>query len=288
MEGVLTDFVIRCSFLCAVSLPPHYRTKSLDLRSRQGFGRFRLLTVCLSAALLATRLLAADADLHDFTDQQGRTLKAEIINVIGQEVSLQRADGENFKVKISIFSSADQDFIRQWALKEAADAKGDALTFVTSTLDSNNTTSQSSNQTIQRWLAGFKVTLTNQSSMELQKLHVDYQLFKHEAIPGAADPSTDPVNRTAGSFTLDLVPPNGDQTFVTTKIPLSSYALNAGYTWASGANRMVSDDLLGIWLRVYADNGDLIQEWCSRPGLMKKEKWDDGSLKKPVAGGGED
>jgi len=247
-----------------------------------------LLAVCLAASLQAARLPAATTDLHDFTDQQGRTLKAEIINVIGQEVSLQRADGENFKVKISIFSSADQDFIRQWALKEAADAKGDALTFVARLDGSNNTTAQTSDQTIQRWLAGFKVTLTNQSSMELQKLRVDYQLFKHAAVPGAADPSTDPITRTAGTYTFDLVPPNGDQTFITVKIPLSSYTLNPGYTWASNANRSVSDDLLGVWLRVYADNGDLIQEWCSRPSLMKTEKWDDGSLKKPVAGGGED
>jgi hypothetical protein len=267
------------------------RPKDSGFRSRHSLGRRCLLAVCLAASLLATRLPADPtdpADLHDFTDQQGRTLKAEIINVIGQEVSLQRADGENFKVKISIFSSADQDFIRQWALKEAADAKGDALTFVARPADSNNTTAQSSDQTIQRWLSGFKVTLTNQSSMELQKLRVDYQLFKQEAVPGAADPSTNPITRTAGTLTLDLVPANGDQTFITTKIPLSSYTLNPGYSWATGANRSVTDELLGVWLRVYADNGDLIEEWSSRPSLMKTQKWDDGSLKKPVAGGGED
>jgi hypothetical protein len=274
-----------------VSVAPLFRPKDLGFRTRQRLGKRCLLAACLAACLLATRLPADPtdpADLHDFTDQQGRTLKAEIINVIGQEVSLQRADGENFKVKISIFSDADQAFIRQWALKEAADAKGDALTFTASIIDSNNSTAQTSDQTIQRWLAGFKVTLTNESSMELQKLRVDYQLFKHAAVPGSADPSTDPITRSAGSFTLDLVPANGDQTFATTKIPLSSYSLDSGYSWATGANRVVSDDLLGIWLRVYADNGDLIEEWCSRPSLMKNQKWDDDSLKKPGAGGGED
>ena len=242
----------------------------------------------LTASLLATRLLGAAADLHDFTDLQGRSLKAEIVNVIGQEVALQRADGQKFKVKINIFSSADQDFIRQWALKQAADAKGRALGFIADQTPSNNTTAQTSDETIQRWLSGFKVTVTNQSSMELQKLRVSYQVFKHVTVPGAADPSTDPITRTAGTASLDLVPPGGDQAFTTAKVPMSSYQLNPGYSWGSRASRSSSDELLGIWVRVYAANGDLIQEWCSRPSLMKKQKWDDGSQKKPVAGGGED
>jgi len=255
---------------------------------RLSLARRCLLAAVFAASLLAIRLPAATPDLHDFTDQQGRTLKAAIVNVIGQEVSLQRANGEYFKVKISIFSNADQDYIQQWALKQAADDKGNAFTFTAVRAPSSYTTAQTSDQTIQRWLSGFKVTLTNQSSMELQKLHADYQIFKLVAVPGATDPSTDPITRTAGTVALDLVPPNGDQTFFTTKVPMSSYQLNPGYSWGTGASRSTTDDFLGIWVRLYASNGDLLQEWCSSSSLMKTQKWDDGSLKKPVPGGGED
>jgi hypothetical protein len=245
-----------------------------------------LLVIVLGGWLAATALPAEE--LHTFTDQQGRTLKAEIENVIGQDVSLKREDGENFKVKIEVFIDADQDYIRQWAIQQAVDDRGMALTLTALPWKSSSVTAQTGDMTEEKWQEGYKLTVENETSMELQKIRVEYQIFKDGAVPGALDPSTDPVTRAAGSVILDLVPPNGSETLDTLKVPMTSYALMSGYTWGTGANRDVTDNLLGIWVRVYSPKGDLIQEWASSSSLQKKQKWDDGSGKKPVPGGGED
>lgn len=246
----------------------------------------RLLVIALSGFLAATPLPADD--LHTFTDQQGRTLKAEIENVIGQDVSLKREDGEEFKVKIDVFVDPDQEYIRQWVIKQTVDEKGEALTLSALPWKSGSATAQTGDMTEEKWQEGYKLTVENETSMELQKIRVDYQIFKHNAVPGAADPSTDPVTRAVGTVTLDLVPPNGSQVIDTVKMPMTSYALNSGYNWVSGANRLSEDNLLGVWVRVYSPKGDLIQEWVSSPALEKKQKWDDDSQKKTAAGGGED
>ncbi len=233
-------------------------------------------------------LVFSAEDYHDFTDLQNRHLKAAIVTVVGQDVSLKREDGENFKVKISVFSDPDQDYIRQWAFKQAVDLKGKIFALTATQNKSSEVTAQTSDMNEQKWQAGYKVILENQTSMELQKLRIDYQIFKHASVPGSVDPSADPVVRVAGSSTLDLVPPGGSSTIMTVKTPMSAYTLNSGYRWASGANSITGDSLQGIWMRIYTSNGDLIQEWCSAPSIMKKQKWEDASQKKPTAGGGED
>jgi hypothetical protein len=248
-------------------------------------GRSILLAAALAQGLGFATLAA---EVHSFTDQQGRTLKAEIENVIGQDVSLQREDGGKFKVKIAIFSEPDQDYILQWALKQAADQKGQAVTLTAAQSHSDTTVVQASNMIEQKWQAGYKVKLENQTSMELQKLRLDYQIFKHAAMAGSATPADDPITRTVGTLTVDLVPPSGEVAVETAKTPMTSYTLDAGLSWGNGASRAVSDELLGIWIRLYTAKGDLIEEWSNSASLMKKQKWDDAAQKKAVPGGGED
>ena len=49
-----------------------------------------------------------------FTDQEGRTIEAGIIDVIADTVIIQRIDGRKFVSKITIYSDEDQGYIRNW------------------------------------------------------------------------------------------------------------------------------------------------------------------------------
>jgi hypothetical protein len=57
---------------------------------------------------------ATDSGPHVFTNQQGKTIQAEILSVDGPTVTLKRADGQTFQVRIDVFSAADQAYIRSW------------------------------------------------------------------------------------------------------------------------------------------------------------------------------
>ncbi len=97
-----------------------------------------LQCLALSGALLGSAIFAACAaqqgedrqEYRRFTDNQGRTIEARVLDVQGQRVRIERADGKQFTVQISIFSEADQQYIRNLAAgklpgagKSAASAK---------------------------------------------------------------------------------------------------------------------------------------------------------------------
>ncbi len=62
---------------------------------------------------------------REFHDQQGRAIQARVLNVTGDEVTIERRDGRKFTVAISIFSQADQDYIRGATTLPTSAATGD-------------------------------------------------------------------------------------------------------------------------------------------------------------------
>lgn len=68
------------------------------------------------------------AELHTFTDAQGRLLKGELVSILGDQVTIKREDGQVFTVKATIFSQADQDWLKQRGLaKDAASPPPDEV-----------------------------------------------------------------------------------------------------------------------------------------------------------------
>jgi len=86
-----------------------------------------LRSVALSGALLAVWFAVAcsaqsvsdPTEYRQFTDTQGRTIEARVLRVQGDRVTIQRSDGRQFTVAISIFSEADQQYIRSLAAGKA-------------------------------------------------------------------------------------------------------------------------------------------------------------------------
>ena len=70
-----------------------------------------LLTLCLVICAFAAR-----ADYRDFTDTQGREIKAELIryDAIKKKVTIKRKGKGNATVPISLFSEDDQKYIVAW------------------------------------------------------------------------------------------------------------------------------------------------------------------------------
>lgn len=63
-------------------------------------------------AFCSAQTSGAEAEYRNFKDQRGRTIQARVLSVNGDEVSIERADGRQFTVPVSIFSQTDQDYIR--------------------------------------------------------------------------------------------------------------------------------------------------------------------------------
>ena len=63
---------------------------------------------------LSTGFLGAQSEFREFTDNQGRTIRAKIFETDGLMVKLELDDGSGFQTPISVFSANDQAFIKSW------------------------------------------------------------------------------------------------------------------------------------------------------------------------------
>jgi len=70
-----------------------------------------LLSVIVHASCSA-QTSGEQAGYREFKDQRGRTIQARVLSTSGDDVTIERSDGRQFTVPVSVFSQADQDYVR--------------------------------------------------------------------------------------------------------------------------------------------------------------------------------
>jgi len=194
-------------------------------------------------AVFFTSSFALAAD-HIFTDQQGRTLPAQIVRVAEPDVYLQSGNGQPYPVKISVLSTKDQVYVLQWATAHQKASEAFAISAVRNSVADPDSSIP---------LQGFDVTLKNLSDKDLVNLRVDYVVLRQPTPTTLA-----PLPRISGTTRIVSIPKNKDGSFQTDRIP-------------SKGNHVV------VWVRVYDSRGNLLQEWSSGPEITKDEEWNDNS-----------
>lgn len=63
---------------------------------------------------LSAGYLCAQAEFREFTDTQGRTIRAKIFSSDGLMVKLELEDGSGYETPINVFSANDQAYIKSW------------------------------------------------------------------------------------------------------------------------------------------------------------------------------
>lgn len=79
------------------------------------------LIPCLLASLIFGSALIAE-DLRTFTDIQGRTMEATVLNCGAQNVTIQRVDGQEFTFPIERLCEADREYLSNYVQKHQAEA----------------------------------------------------------------------------------------------------------------------------------------------------------------------
>ena len=85
---------------------------------------YRCLTYAIVFNLFAVAVVADERndEFREFRDRQGRSVRAKIVRVTGDQLTVQRSDGKQFTAPIVRFSDDDQRFIRQWENHSSATA----------------------------------------------------------------------------------------------------------------------------------------------------------------------
>lgn len=227
--------------------------------------------ILLTLILLSTLVQAAE--FRTFTDSQGREMQAKITRVSGDEVYIERRDGLGTRVKISLFSSNDQDYIRDWEQQNFLKSGVVGVRFTEETAKEQKKNQGGLQYTL--YEGGYEVILNNTGDKDVPEVRVDYLMFLFRDKIGAKKRSDGTIERQKGSIELRTLKARSESRLPTKTFEMKETELAPGYVWSlqeAGHEPDSEDSLEGIWVKVYS--GDTLILESSRPeSLMHKEPW---------------
>ena len=230
----------------------------------------KILPVLFAFVLAAASVQGA---YREFTDQQGRSMKAELINVIGSKVRIKRDDGATFNVTPNLFCEEDAEYIRIWMMTTLAER--DSLLKINA--KASGTKPQEVNMgtgiEAEKWSGYYKIDLENESDIDLSEIHLEYVYLAFHMELGADKRREGKTQIVKGDLTIPRIKGRGEFAFDSVKCDMLNTELASGYVWADGGKDQSKDKLEGIWIRVYY-SGRLIQEWSYPTNMVEKYSWE--------------
>ena len=219
---------------------------------------FILLVISISQSKVLSRT---------FEDQFGRTIKADLISHTGissNEVKISK-DGKQLNVKISLFSEKDQKFIRNWmkktppmidyvfrieaTLKQLGSFKSKSNSIYSSTSRSKTKTN------------AYEINLTNLTRQTVKDLRLEYRVVKE----GRSGRFEFQRGRKEISEPMRY---NQDIVLTTAKSELDSYR-------SSYSSYSYKEAVLGVLVRVFDKQGELVADWRSSNTKIAKISWEE-------------
>ena len=217
--------------------------------------------------LLVISIFQSKVLSRTFEDQFGRTIKADLISHTGissNEVKISK-DGKQLNVKISLFSEKDQKFIRNWmkktppmidyvfrieaTLKQLGSFKSKSNSIYSSTSRSKTKTN------------AYEINLTNLTRQTVKDLRLEYRVVK-EGRSGRFE-----FQRGRKEIS-DPMRYNQDTVLTTTKSELDSYR-------SSYSSYSYKEAVLGVLVRVFDKQGELVADWRSSNTKIAKISWEE-------------
>ncbi|GHB94892.1 hypothetical protein [Cerasicoccus arenae] len=224
---------------------------------------FTLLLLCMS-------LWAAD-DYRDFTDKAGRVMQAKPVSVIGNQVRIQREDGQEFNVSTDIFAKADQEFLDEWMLLHLA--KNDRLFKIGAKEDgTRKEKTDREPMTYYNWEGFYKLSIENKSDLILDDIRVEYRFFVFDDTIAAQKRSEGQTDKTSGDLKIKLIGPRKTVVVETDKAKMQESKLDGGWVFTNSGDRASKDKLEGIHLKVFKGDLELL-DYSEPTSLREKYKW---------------
>lgn len=232
----------------------------------KSFGSPLLAGVCLLLLILALPA-SGEAEMREFTSQQGQKLKAELVANKGNgQVELRREDGRTFTVQASTFSLDDQAVIKAWAEKNPVkvDYRFDIKAVPEKVA---GTRKNFGYKKVKNELWGYRVQLKNLARETVGDFKVEYRVFASNKADGAY------ISYEAGGYVpgeTTLKGPyryNETAEFLSKEVPLDMVDYD-------GVGDRYKDGLRGFMLRIKDAKGNVVLEWTTPTAGVKGKSWD--------------
>jgi len=224
--------------------------------------------------------------MRTFTDKQGRSLKAEVISVEDDKVTIKREDGQTFSLSLDTLSDDDQKALKDWAAQQAAKPKSlppgaIAVTLSRAIFDTNKKTVDvklTTGETVKngrtltedKW--GYAVNLTNRTSQPIDNLRTEYRLFATIDDIQVKAGVKQGLKKKAYTSKIPAIKEFGQLAFRTETISAIKSKYNGNIVAANSGESSSRETLSGIWIRIYQGD-DLVYETSLPDSLRTTEKW---------------
>lgn len=207
------------------------------------------------ASLLPCPAPAAE-EFHNFQNNEGKTVRAAVVAVNDDSVTLKMESGKLIQAKIDIFSPLDQDYISKFPSSQPAATSRFKARVSASRKDRNEREEGVVKVSYEAWC--YKVELESSSQEELSDVVAEYRVYKLRADVDA-DAARDRNSKLKssgdfayleGNYQIGQLPRMGKTTFETDSVPIIKSALKPGWSYNSGRDDKNKDELKGIWLRL--------------------------------------
>ncbi len=240
-----------------------------------------LTSLCLGLGASGLR-----AEIRTLTDRQGRSLKAEVVSVEDDKVTIRREDGQTFTLSLATLSDDDQQSLKDWATQQAAKPKTlppGAITVTLSraifetkksTVDVKLTTGETVKNgrslTEDKW--GYAVNLTNRTPQPIDNLRAEYRLFATVDDIQVKATVKQGLKKKEYASQIPAIKEFSQVAFRTETISAIKTHYNGNIVAAKSGESSSRETLSGIWIRIYQGE-DLVYETAMPDSLRTTEKW---------------
>lgn len=227
----------------------------------------------------------ARAELWTLTDTQGRSIRADVISVDDTNVTIRRADGQEFTLALEKLTAVDQARLREWAKEQASKPQplpAGALRLTPTKIRVSREVVESdvrvttgdvikNGRTDEEAKWGYKILLENTSKTALSGLRAEYRLYVSEDNVHVKDKLEE---MRVGKFAKELadLPAYGRVEITTDTMLIKSMRYRKGITSAGTGESRANETLVGIWMRIYRDN-ELVHELITPERLRNGAVW---------------
>lgn len=233
------------------------------------------MKICIASALAITSV--CHAELREFKNTKGQTIKAEPVQIQGNNLTLKLADGKPATISFKSLSPEDQIFILRWIVHEpkalsynftcSAEEKGGKMEKISSRLGKMEIEERS-----------YELKIGNRCQNPIDNLKVAYRVFMEDRVQDTGEGRAEPGAAYKGGL-LDLgrLSFNQTTTFATGSLPVQNVTPNSLAAFAGVDVKPKKDKMRGVWLKFYR-HGVEVSEWKS-PGVVKCE-WPESTSEK--------
>lgn len=215
---------------------------------------------------------------RDFTDTKGRTIRGCVVGYSGKTgvVHFERDNHRTSKVPITVFSEADQTYIREWEFRKYFLSK-DKFKISAGRKKKKDKDDSYSGGTWSRKVEnmGYEVVLENRAEVPMENLVVEYCIYyEQDEIKHHKQVTSEGV--CCGSFPVESLRSKAKKRLLTQTVKIYKEELGGEYYYDADINNVQAGKVRGIWVRVKMKlpSGDtLTRDYCLPDSLDNSKAW---------------